>query len=154
MTNAKYCNITLCETYSLCCLVEVFNSKHPETTSFNQWFCFFLPVACVQKIEWVYFLPSHCPLSRRGMSGTTATCPGTSLGIPKYTGHVPGQQYPRKYHVRGPMDPGILSIPGFLGQSWDVPCQGSPWILEYLVSWDSRDHPGMSHARAQGSWNT
>jgi len=31
------------------------------------------------------------------------------------------------------VDPGILSIPGFLGPSWDVPCQGSLWILEYLT---------------------
>jgi len=45
------------------------------------------------------------------------------------------------------VDPGILSIPGFLGPSWDVPCQGGLWILEYLVSRDSWDHPGMSHAR-------
>jgi len=76
------------------------------------------------------------------------------------------------------MDPGILSILGFLGYSRDVPCQGGPWILEYLVSRDSWDHPGvlcqgslwlleylvsrnswdnpgMSHARgAHGSWNT
>jgi len=32
------------------------------------------------------------------------------------------------------MDPGILSILRFLGPSRDVPCQGSLWILEYLVS--------------------
>jgi len=53
-----------------------------------------------------------------------------------------------------PVDPVILSIPGFLGQSWNVLCQGSLWILEYLVSWDSWDHPRMSHAReACGFWN-
>ena len=69
------------------------------------------------------------------MSGTATTCPGTSSGIPKFTGHVPGLQYPGMSHVRGPMDPGILCIPGFLAQSWDVPCQGSLWILEYLYTY-------------------
>ena len=66
---------------------------------------------------------SHPPLGFEGcpvLPQLVPTCPGTSLGIPKYTGHVPGLQYPRKSHVRGqcqggPMDPGILSIPGFLG---------------------------------------
>jgi len=63
-------------------------------------------------------------------------------GVPKVSGELP-------------VDPGILSISGFLGPSRDVPCQGSPWILEYLVSQDSRDHPGMSHVSgACGSWNT
>jgi len=87
--------------------------------------------------------------------------PGTIPGCP-----MPGE----------PMDPGILSILGFLGPSWDVPCEGSQWILEYLVPQDSWDHPGMSHVRgvleylvsrdsldnpgisnasgARGSWNT
>jgi len=56
-----------------------------------------------------------------------------------------------------PVDPGILSIPGFLGPSWDVPCEG---VLEYLVSQDSWDDPGMSHVRgvleylvSQDSWD-
>jgi len=54
-----------------------------------------------------------------GMSGNATTCAGTSIGIPKCTGHVPGLQYPRKSHVR------------------------APWILEYLVSRDSWDNPGI-----------
>jgi len=33
-----------------------------------------------------------------------------------------------------PVDPGILSILGFLGPSQDVPCEWSQWVLEYLVS--------------------
>jgi len=38
------------------------------------------------------------------------------------------------------VDPGILSIPGILGPSRDVPCE------------ESWDHPGMSHVRgASGS---
>jgi len=68
-----------------------------------------------------------CP---RGMPSTATTCPKTSLGIPKYAGHVPGLQCPGMSHVRGSMDPGTLSIPGFLGQSRDVPCQGSLWIRD------------------------
>jgi len=35
------------------------------------------------------------------MSGTATTCPGTSLGIPKYPGHVPGLQYRGMSHARG-----------------------------------------------------
>ena len=48
--------------------------------------------------------------------------PGKILG-----GSMPGE----------PVDPGILRFPGFLGGSQEVPCEGSPWILEYLVSRDS-----------------
>jgi len=44
--------------------------------------------------------------------------PGIILGCP-----MPGE----------PVDPGILSIPGFLGPSRDVPSQRSLWILEYLL---------------------
>jgi len=44
---------------------------------------------------------------------------------------------PRVSHARGPMDPGILSIPGFLGPTRYVPCQWSLWILEYCISWNN-----------------
>jgi len=40
-------------------------------------------------------------LLNRGMSGTATTCPGTSLGIPKYPGHVPGLLYPGMSHAWG-----------------------------------------------------
>ena len=44
-------------------------------------------------------------------------------------------------------NPWILSIPGYPVPSWDVPrwhIHLSTSILEYLVSWDTQYHPGMS----------
>ena len=51
-----------------------------------------------------------------------------------------------------PVNPGILSIPGFLGPSRDVPCQGDQWILEstyYLNFWSyhSKQHGTKLHTR-------
>jgi len=62
-------------------------------------------------------------------TGNLTTTNGTQLMVE--IGIIPGCPMPGE-----PVDPGILSIPGFLGSSRDVPCQGSLWILEYLVSRD------------------
>ena len=94
----------------------------------------------LRSVVYVNFNTSICCLRefQRGMSGTATTCPGTSLGIPKYSGHVPGLQYPRMSHARG-------ACGSWNTQYTGIP--GGPWILEYFVSRDSWDHPGMSHAR-------
>jgi len=98
---------------------------------------------------------SHCACSVNMCGGVrhqappppTKPCPPllTTLNLQLTSmipGTIPGCPMPGK-----PVDPGILSIPGFLGPSRDVPCEWSQWILEYLVSQDSWDNPGMSHVR-------
>ena len=53
-----------------------------------------------EKLKRILVVACHTPTLKE-MSGTATTCPGTSLGIPKYPGHVPGLQCPRMSHAKG-----------------------------------------------------
>lgn len=56
------------------------------------------PISSLGSVGWLkyiaiyHFVVHYIPCT--GMSGTATNCPGTSLSIPKYTGHVVSLQYP------------------------------------------------------------